>query len=124
MRVLLVDDEEEFVSTLAERLNMRGIEAVWAISSKEAIKCIESEDFDMAVLDVKMPKTGGLALKKELQALKPQMKFLFLTGYGSEQDFKAVEKQMGTDFYLVKPVDIEALIEKMNKLIEPKRRQP
>jgi DNA-binding response OmpR family regulator len=121
MRVLLVDDEVEFVSTLAERLAIRGIDAVWATTSTEAITCLESGDFDLAVLDVKMPKVGGLALKKELQTKKPHMKFIFLTGYGSEQDFQTISKQVGTDFYLVKPVDIDALIEKMNKILESKR---
>lgn len=121
MRVLLVDDEEEFVSTLAERLAIRGIDATWATTSQEAIRCLESEDFDLAVLDVKMPKMGGLALKEELQAKKPHMKFIFLTGYGSEKDFQAVAKQVGTDFYLVKPVDIDALIKKMTTVLELKR---
>lgn len=121
MRVLLVDDEVEFVSTLAERLAIRGIEAIFATTSAEALRYLESRDFDLAVLDVKMPKVGGLTLKKEIQSKKPQMKFIFLTGYGSEHDFKAVSEQVGTDFYLVKPVDIDALIEKMNKILEPER---
>jgi DNA-binding response OmpR family regulator len=121
MRVLLVDDEVEFVSTLAERLAIRGIDAVWATSSVEAAACLESGEFDLAVLDVKMPKKGGLALKNELQAKAPHMKFIFLTGYGSEKDFHTISEQVGMDFYLVKPVDIDALIEKMNRILEPKR---
>jgi DNA-binding response OmpR family regulator len=121
---LLVDDEVEFVSTLAERLVIRGIDAVWATTSEEAIACLTSGDFDLAVLDVKMPKKGGLALKNELQAKAPQMKFMFLTGYGSEKDFQAVSEQVGTDFYLVKPVDIDALIEKMHKILGKNQQFP
>jgi len=117
MRVLLVDDEEEFVSTLAERLSMRGIEAVWTTTSLEAIERAESEIFDLAVLDVKMPKIGGFALKDKLQDKQPDMKFIFLTGYGSEQDFKSISAMLGADYYLVKPVDIEALIDKMKKIL-------
>lgn len=123
MRVLLVDDEEEFVSTLAERLSMRGIVAVWTTTSHEAIKRVESETFDLAVLDVKMPRIGGIALKKELQAKQPGMKFIFLTGYGSEQDFRAAADQVGEGFYLVKPVDINALIRKMKEILQGGRDQ-
>jgi len=116
-----VDDEVEFVSTLAERLAIRGIDAVYATTSTEALQCLESGEFDLAVLDVKMPKKGGLTLKREIQVMKPHMKFIFLTGYGSEHDFQTISEQVGTDFYLVKPVDIDALIERMNKILEPKR---
>ncbi len=117
MRVLLVDDEEEFVSTLAERFLIRGIAAEWATSSQEAIKLVESGSFDVAVLDVKMPKLGGFALKKKLQAIQPGMRFLFLTGYGSEEDFRDVSSQLGDGCYMVKPVDIDALIEKIKDVL-------
>lgn len=118
MRVLLVDDEEEFVSTLAERLTIRGIEVEWTTASLEAVKLVESEHFDLAVLDVKMPKLGGLALKQKLQARQPGMKFLFLTGYGSEQDFKSVHNQLGDGFYMVKPADIDVLLSKMKEVLQ------
>jgi DNA-binding response OmpR family regulator len=110
MRVLLVDDEQELVSTIGERLRLRGIDAEWATSSQDALKQIATRHFDVAVLDMKMPRVGGLELKKYLQARCPQMKFIFLTGYGSEQDFKAVLEEFGKDHYLFKPVDIEELI--------------
>ncbi len=117
MRVLLVDDEEEFVSTLAERLVIRGIATEWTTTSLDAIKRVETEPFDLAVLDVKMPKIGGIALKQKLQAKQPGMKFIFLTGYGSEQDFKTVSAQLGDGFYLVKPVDIDVLVRKMKEIL-------
>jgi DNA-binding NtrC family response regulator len=65
MRVLLVDDEEEFVSTLAERLTIRGIDAEWTLTGLDAIRRAESESFDLAVLDLKIPKMGGIDLKNE-----------------------------------------------------------
>lgn len=117
MRVLLVDDEEEFVSTLAERLFLRGIDARWTTTGLEAVKLAETESFDLAVLDVKMPGLDGLALKQELQAKQPGMKFLFLTGYGSEKEFKSVADQLGRGCYIVKPIDIEALIRTMKEVI-------
>lgn len=118
MRVLLVDDETEFVSTLAERLDLRGIEAEWATTGADALRIAESKEFDLAVLDVKMPETGGLKLKEKLQKKWPKMRFIFLTGYGSESDFQAIACQAGEEFCLVKPVDIEILIERMDHLLE------
>ncbi len=117
MRVLLVDDENEFVSTLAERLDLRGIDAEWATTSADALRIAESKPFDLAVLDVKMPEMGGLKLKEKLQEKRPNMRFIFLTGYGSETDFQAIACQAGEEFCLVKPVDIEILIERMNHLL-------
>ena len=124
MRVLLVDDEEQLVSTLAERLMIRGIEAEWVTSSTAALERVQSEKFDLAVLDVKIPKISGLELKKRLQAIDPKMKFIFMTGHGSEDDFKIGTAEAGKDFYLVKPVRIEDLIEKMNEVMTHRGDEP
>jgi DNA-binding response OmpR family regulator len=124
MRVLLVDDEQEFVSTLAERLTLRGIEAEWTASGREALKLAESGCFDVAILDVKMPEMGGLRLQERLREACPGMRFLFLTGYGSEKDFRAVSSQVGEDFCLVKPVDIDDLIGKMMAAFQGKGENP
>jgi DNA-binding response OmpR family regulator len=120
MRVLLVDDEKEFVSTLAERLTLRGIEAEWTAAGHEALKLAEAGCFDIAVLDVKMPEMGGLKLKGKLQESCPGMRFLFLTGYGSEKDFRDVSRHVGEEFCLVKPVDIDDLIEKISAALQGK----
>ncbi len=117
MRVLLVDDEEQLVSTLAERLELRGIHTAWTTGGEEALERVKTETFDLAVLDVKMPKISGIELKKKLQVLHPAMKFIFLTGHGSEEDFTAGAAEAGSDFYLIKPVRIEALLEKMNEVM-------
>jgi DNA-binding response OmpR family regulator len=118
MRILLVDDEEQLVSTLAERLEIRGFETTWVTSSATAIELAEKESFDLAVLDVKIPKISGLELKKRLHVLQPEMKFIFLTGHGSEDDFKVGAAEAGEDFYLIKPVKIESLIDKMNVVMK------
>ncbi len=116
MRVLLVDDEEELVSTLAERLFFRGITADWVTSGARALEMAEARTYDIAVLDVKMPGLSGFELKKRLQAKYPDMKYIFLTGHGSEEDFKTGKKEAGEDYYLVKPIDIGSLIAKMNEV--------
>jgi len=117
MRVLLVDDEEELVSTLAERLSYRGISADWVTSGLEALEMAKNYEYDLAVLDVKMPGISGFELKKSLQSKHPAMKYIFLTGHGSEEDFKTGTKEAGAEYYLVKPVNIDSLIKKMNEVI-------
>lgn len=114
MKVLLVDDEEELVVTLAERLSLRDIEADWALCGEDALRLAAERPYDLAVLDMKMPKMNGLQLKAELQKLSPAMRFIFLTGHGSEEDFEAVASEAGADNYLIKPVNIQELVAKIH----------
>jgi len=116
MRVLLVDDEEELVSTLAERLSMRGIETAWVTDYRSALTLVEKEQFDIALLDVRLPEMNGLELKRLIEAKRPGMKFIFLTGHGSEEDFKACSAESGQEFYLIKPVQIEVVMAKLNEI--------
>jgi len=116
MRVLLVDDEEEFVVTLSERLGLRGMDADYATSADEALMKAQNQFYDVAVLDMRLPKMGGLAIRDALKGRHPDMKFLFLTGYGSEEDFNNVASLEGNSAYLVKPIGITTLIAKINEL--------
>jgi len=118
MRVLLVDDEVELASALAERLELRGIETDWTSTAEDALALARDRNYDLAVLDIRMPKVGGVELKARLQDMDPQMKFIFLTGYGSEQDFKKIADCIGDDCYLVKPVDIQVLIQRMHQQLK------
>jgi len=116
MRVLLVDDEEELVTALAERLSYRGIDADWSTSGSEALDLARAHTYDVAVLDVKMPNISGIELKKMLEKTRPEMKYIFLTGHGSEEDFRAGSAEASQ--YLVKPLDIEVLIETMRQVVQ------
>jgi DNA-binding response OmpR family regulator len=118
MRVLLVDDEVELVSTLSERLKFRGVDSDWACSFKDALSKAEQQIYDIAVLDVKMPETDGFKLKRRLQESYPKMKFIFMTGHGSDNYYHIGSAETGKEFYLVKPVNIEILIEKMNDVLQ------
>ena len=118
MRVLLVDDETEFVSTLAERLLLRDIYADWVTSTEEACEKVKDCSYDLAVLDVKMPHMSGIELKRVLHKQCPDMQFIFMTGHGSEQDFQAGSSEAGADYYLVKPVHIEDLMLKMHEVLD------
>lgn len=118
MRVLLVDDEEELVATLAERLEMRGIDASWVTDCHAALALVKEKTFDVALLDVKLPSMNGLELKRLIEAQCPDMKFIFLTGHGSEEDFRACSAESGRDYYLIKPVQIEVLMAKLQEIYQ------
>jgi DNA-binding response OmpR family regulator len=116
MRILLVDDEEEFVATLAERLSLRGITADWVTNAQDAEKLVNTQHYDLAVLDVKMPKVGGRELKKIIAKKQPGIKTIYLTGHGSEEDYQAGSAE--ADFYLMKPININDLIRKINDALD------
>ncbi len=103
MRLLLVDDENEFVTTLAERLVIRGFEVDYATRARDAIDLVKENRYDLVVLDMKMPGTSGLELKE-------------LPGHGSEEDYAAGSQQ--ATHYLVKPVNISILISKINEAVD------
>lgn len=113
MKILLVDDEKELVTAMAERLSLRGIKTDWALGGDEALEKASACHYDVAVLDMKMPGLSGLELRRELSGKCPAMKFIFLSGHGSEDDFKAGSAE--AESYLIKPVRIEDLLEKIRQ---------
>jgi DNA-binding response OmpR family regulator len=117
MRVLLVDDEQEFVTTLAERLSFRGFVVDYAIKATDALDLAGKNTYDLAILDMKMPGTSGLELKVLLEKAQQGMRFIFLTGHGSEADY--VAGSSASACYLVKPVNIDTLISKMHEAVKP-----
>lgn len=121
MRILLVDDEKELVSAMAERLAMRQVEADFVLSGKEAVARVMENQYDVVVLDLKMPGMSGLDVMKQIKEKHPNIGFVFLTGYGSE-DEKTAGTAAGADFYLMKPVKISFLIEKIHLAAESARR--
>jgi len=109
LRVLIVDDEEELVSALVERLNLRGFEAHGVTDGSAALSFLESEPCDVVLLDVKMPGLGGLEVIRRIKTADPHMEVILLTGHGS---VKSVEEGMalGAFDYLMKPVKIDNLV--------------
>ena len=117
LKVLLVDDEEEFVSTLAERLQLREIETIVATDGNEALRVIDTDKPPVVVLDVMMPGIGGLDVLQQIKRTYPQIKVILLTGRGSTNDgIKGM--RLGAFDYLMKPVKIEDLIQKMNEAFQ------
>lgn len=112
--VLLIDDEEDFVTTLAERLQLRGIQAKAAIDGKTGLQLIESETFNVVILDVMMPGMGGLEVYQHIKAKNPLIPVILLTGRGSKQDVLSKTK-LGAFDYLIKPFDIDELVKKIHE---------
>lgn len=110
LRVLIVDDEEEFVNPLVERLNLRGFEARGVTSGEKALELIASSGFDVVLLDVKMPGLGGLDLIRSIREQHPGLKVILLTGHTSAQD-ERTGQELGCFEYLIKPVNIDQLVE-------------
>ena len=117
IRVLLVDDEEDLVVTLAERLGLRGIDAEWVTTCEGAFEMLGRKGFEVAVLDIKLPRMSGLALKRKMESLAPGMKFIFMTGHGSQKDYEEATAEAGVSYYLLKPVDIESLVDKIREIV-------
>jgi CheY-like chemotaxis protein len=112
LKVLLVDDEVEFVSTLAERLRIRGIEAVIANSGVEALESIAATLPDVVVLDVMMPGMGGIEVLREIKKDHPNIPVILLTGIGSTGEATEGMRQGAFD-YLMKPLQLPKLLEKL-----------
>ncbi len=116
LKVLVVDDEEELVSTLGERLMLRGIEADGVFTGADAVRRVAEKDFDVVILDVKMPRMDGLEVMKKIREIRPHLKVILLTGRGSEKESE-IGLEQGAFAYLVKPIDIEDLIGKMKEAV-------
>ena len=115
MNILLVDDEKKFAMMLAKRLDLRGFRVHSVFTGTDAIEMVKKgEHFDVAVLDVKMPGIGGIELRRELQRLDPDMKFVFLTGHGSNNDYSVGAREAA--LYLPKPLKINDLVETLMKI--------
>ncbi len=114
IKVLLVDDEQKFAVMLAKRLALRGIDADYAFTGENARQMVAIKQYDVAILDVKMPGIGGVMLKKELKEITPDTKVIFLTGHGSKTDFKSGTAE--GDIYLAKPLQLETLVELLHEL--------
>lgn len=109
MRILVVDDEVDFVTALVERLQIRDIEAEGVTRGVDALSRIEERDYDIVLLDVKMPGIGGLEVIKRIKQDHPGMQVILLTGHGSAETAEA-GMTAGAFDYLMKPVDIDKLI--------------
>jgi DNA-binding NtrC family response regulator len=112
MKVLVVDNEVEFASTLAERLRLRKIKAESVYSGEEALTALFSFTPDVMILDLQMPNISGLDVLSKVKAINPTIEVILLTGHGSfEAGITGME--LGAFDYIIKPVDLTLLMEKI-----------
>jgi DNA-binding response OmpR family regulator len=109
LRVLIVDDEDELVSALEQRLNLRGFQAEGVTTGAAALAYLEENPCDVVLLDVKMPGLGGLELTKRIKEQRPELEVILLTGWSSAEDAEK-GKELGAYDYLMKPVQIDDLV--------------
>jgi DNA-binding NtrC family response regulator len=113
-RVLLVDDEQDFVEPLAERLSTRGFVTGTAFNGEDAVSHISEADWDVVVLDVIMPGMDGTDTLREIKKLKPLIEVIMLTGHATVDS--AIEgMKLGAYDYLMKPTEISELVDKIDK---------
>jgi len=117
LRVLLVDDEKDFVQTLSERLKMRQFTSEIAYNGQEALDFTDQEDTEVMILDLKMPGIDGFEVLKKIKKTKPEIEVIILTGHGTEKDRKTC-MDLGAFAYLQKPADIELITETMKQAYE------
>jgi DNA-binding NtrC family response regulator len=120
IKVLLVDDEVDFVRTLAQRLAMRDFIITTTHTGEDALSLTEHEQPDVIVLDLKMPGMGGLEVLKRLKAHHQYTQVIILTAHGNEKDREEADKLDAYDF-LKKPVDIETLMDTIKAAYNKKR---
>jgi len=115
-RALLIDDEEELVTTLVERLGYRGIEAEYSLDGYEALGKMRSGSFDVVVLDLKLPGMGGQEVLARLKSEYPNIPVILITGHGALEN-EPEGRPEGVFDYLLKPVNLEDLIAKMREAV-------
>jgi len=114
-KLLLVDDEEDFVFALAERLRFRKYDTRAATSGEAALSEIEKERPDIVVLDLKMPGMGGMEVLKEIKTRDPSIHVIMLTG-SVDSEIGEIAIKAGATYHIVKPMDIEDLVQKLQNI--------
>lgn len=109
IKVLLVDDEEDFVKALAERIKMRELDSAVALDGEQALKLVQDEVPDVMVLDLRMPGIDGMEVLRRVKRAYPDVQVIILTGHGTDKDEEEARK-LGAFEYLQKPVELDNLI--------------
>jgi DNA-binding NtrC family response regulator len=114
LRALFVDDEEELVSAVVERLALRGVSADGATSGTDALRMLKEGEYGVVILDVRMPGIGGLDVVRRINETSPSVAVVLISGHGSSEDVEEGHR-LGVFDYLQKPVDIDDLVDIMHR---------
>lgn len=123
MKILLVDDEKEFVHTLAERLETRGLKPAVAYDGEEALARVKEDEPEIMVLDLRMPGMHGMEVLRHVKRDHPDVQVIILTGHGSEAD-QELAGELGASDYLQKPVNLKRLMDAMKMAYQKLKGEP
>jgi len=122
LRLLLVDDEEDFRTALANRLRKRKLVVVDVENGSQAVEKVKAQPLDVAVIDVKMPGMDGLEILRQIKQINPLIEVIMLTGHASVES--GIEgMRLGAFDYLMKPCDLNELILKIGDAYQRKLAQ-
>lgn len=119
LRVLIVDDEDDFRETIVKRLINRKMYAEGAESGTRALEILDHKDFDVVVLDIKMPGIDGIETLKQIRLKKPEVEVIMLTGHVSVE-FGIAGMQLGAFDYVMKPAPMPELLDKIRQAYDKK----
>ncbi len=112
--VLLIDDEEQFLKVLEERLETRGLKVNTATSGEDALALVDDRNFDAIILDLAMPGIDGIETLRLLKEKNPDLEIIMLTGHATVQ--KGIEAmKLGAEDFLEKPVDLSVLLKRISE---------
>lgn len=114
MKILLVDDEKEFVETLSERMKMRDLPSSIALDGEQALDMVQEEAPDVMVLDLKMPGIDGMEVLRRVKKAYPDVQVIMLTGHGSEKDEEEA-RRLGAFEYLQKPTGVDKIVQTIKR---------
>ena len=119
--VLLVDDEEQFLQVLSERLTNRGLRVSSVTSGEEAVALVENKNFDAVVVDLAMPGIDGIETTKKIKEKRPDLEIIILTGHATVKAGIEAMK-LGAEDFLEKPVDLNVLLERISEAKQKRMR--
>lgn len=119
IKILLVDDEEDFVKTISQRMQRRGQESDIALNGEQALSRIEQEVPDVVLLDLKMPGIGGMEVLRRIKKAYPEVQVIIMTGHGSEK-IETEARTLGAFEYLQKPTKIDTIMNKIKLAFKEK----
>ena len=120
IKVLLVDDEDDFVKSLSERMQMRDLDPEVALDGEQALEILGNDIPDVMVLDLKMPGVDGFQVLRRVKQAYPDVQVIMLTGHGSEKDEKEA-RRLGAFEYFEKPTAMDTLVEAIRKAYKHKK---
>jgi DNA-binding NtrC family response regulator len=121
LKLMLVDDEKRYLQTTAKLMKKKGIEVVTAQSGEQALDLLRTHDVHVVILDIKMPGMDGFKTLRAIKTLYPQVEVIMLTGHAT-MDSAIEGLQFGAFDYVMKPADIDDIVNKAYEAFEKRRR--